>query len=112
MLVAQVGEWVVEHLDFSEEPMQAPREVYSMLGAEGTWLDSFVDLELQWRSSRLLVAARDRQTECLLDAVMTLLLHVWSFRVWSDTRWLGFGHGARVLLFSLFLGLEDLAFSY
>ena len=60
VLVAQVGEWVVEHLDFNEEPMQAPREVYSMLGAEGTWLDSFVDLELQWRSSRLLAIGRQR----------------------------------------------------
>ena len=41
--------------------------------------------------------------------IPALLLHVWRFRVWSDTRWLGFGHGARVLLFSLFLGFEDLA---
>ena len=79
-----------------------------MLGARAEWLESFASLELQWRAGRLWVASWHRDKHGLLDAVIAHLLYAWSFRVWSDSRWLGFGHGARVLLFSMFLGLENL----
>ena len=61
-------------------------------------LDSFVDADLYWDGSRLLVNADWQHDADSLDNVSSLLLYTIKFELFSLTRWVKVGSSARLFL--------------
>jgi hypothetical protein len=111
-LVKHAGHWLLDVLEFTDEPWHVSRAVYLLLGVDGDWLEKYCDLEMRWKDGRLLVSSRHRGYDSAYEYVMLVLLHAWKFTRWTTSRFLTFGRGGRQLILSALFGLPSLvAFS-
>lgn len=108
LLLKHVAPWLGKVLAFADWHNDSARELYMSMDCDADFLDTFVDLEVRFSAGRLLVAEKHKDREGLLDLLGTLLLKAWSFRRWSESRWLSLGSCCRSVMLSLFLGLESL----
>jgi hypothetical protein len=86
---------VVSVVSFTSELFAIAREVYSLCGAEGGWLDQVWDAEPSWSGGKLLVSERHRDAAGLTDLLITLYMLVWAFRRWTTSSFLQYGAGGR-----------------
>lgn len=107
-LVAHAPGWISRSLRY--EAMQTPetwRLLWVMLGFASDWVEQLVDLELRYESGVLKVHPRWQHHPDLPDMVMNVMLHIWQWRRFSDSRWISLGGSCRSLLGSLLVGLKD-----
>ena len=69
-----------------------------------------VELGICWdaASKSLNVSAQFRNDLDVVDRVTVILLHIFEFRKFSDSRWLSLGSSMRTLVASMVFGLEEL----
>ena len=66
------------------------------------------DLQIWWDGHRLLVSAKYEDEPTLHEKVTGLLLTVFRFKKFTDSRWCTLGDSSRTLVASLSLGLDAL----
>ena len=84
------------------------REFWESLGIRDKWLDMLVALQLRWEDSWLFVAVRFEHDGGIIEQVTLILLFLWKFQAWAESRWCRTSFGCRGLIGSLFCGLEAL----
>lgn len=108
LLMLYVGSWVTSRLTYEAWDFPCAREMWSLLGFKDRWVDLLVDLEIRFTDSRLRVSPRFIGNERLPELITAVMLKAWTFKRWSDSRWLTVGGSCRTMLASQLLGLSDL----
>lgn len=108
VLALFLGEWIAARLTFEPWDNMHARELWELLGFKDHWVDLLVDLELRFSRGRLRVSPRYANEERLPGIITTVMMKAWSFKTWTDSRWVSMGASSRTLLASAILGLEDL----
>ena len=65
-----------------------------------------LDLQIRWEDGALKILPSFRDNPEVYNFVTVVLLQAWSFRQFSDSRWLTLGASMRTLLVSVMLGLQ------
>ncbi|CAK0826530.1 unnamed protein product, partial [Prorocentrum cordatum] len=68
------------------------------------WLDEFGDLQLRYQDVQLEVVAKFRGQPDVKDRVEVMLVRLWQFRKFSDSRWANLGRSWRALLSAVVAG--------
>ena len=93
---------------WSEWHFQDGYRLWVLLGLSPSLCDQLVDLELRWEFGSLCVHARHRDDTTIIQRIEMILLMVWDFREWTDSRWLTLGPCCRSLRAATLLGLDSL----
>lgn len=72
--------------------------IYTLLGVrEEEWLQLMVQLQVWWQNGALCVASAFERRNDLPELPTGVLLKVWDFAEWSDSRWLGLARSSWTL---------------
>lgn len=72
-----------------------------------SWVDILVDLQVRYERGSLKIATKWENDPELPQLLMSILLKVWEWRRFSDSRWASLGASCRSLLAAFLLGLPD-----
>ena len=109
LLVSEMGSWVARHLSYGDHlDADALRQYWVMLDVGSEYVELLVDLQLRWQDGKLWVAGTWQGNDKLPELITQCFMHVWSFKVFSDSRWCGLTACCRSLVASLTLGLRSL----
>ena len=65
-----------------------------------------LDLQIRWHDGYLKVSEKLKECPSVHDRVSIVLLHSWTLRQYSDSRWLTLGSCAKSVVVALALGLD------
>lgn len=105
-LVQHVTKWVAGILTFEDWGDFPAQQYYTVVGLEPATIELAMTLQARYHQGRFLVSKRYEGCEEVLDMVVTLLLATWSFRKWTESRWLSMGPSCRIMLAALGFGLK------
>lgn len=108
LLAKHVLPWVRSRLTFDDWAHPHIPTFFEFLGLQDEWLALAVELEIRFTNGRLCIAQRHRRRHDLIDVICTLLLHVWRFRRFSESRFATMGRCSRTLILAETMGLTDL----
>lgn len=109
LLVKNVGAWLRRVLRFADwEPEFDGRALYELLGLDGVWLEQMAQAQMRFANGFLFVSEAMQRRDDHLQVVTALLLKVWGFQRWSDSRWAGLGRSCRCLTLAIVCGIESL----
>lgn len=77
------------------------------LGIDVDWLDLVASLNPHWCDGQLMVSAAAQDDPLLVEHLSAVILHIWRWRKFSDTRWCGVGVSCRTLVASLVIGVDQ-----
>ena len=102
--------FVAEALRFDEavHDYHGVFEFWTTLCVDPAAADLLADMNLRWDGSQLLVSAKHRGKEGLIEQISSLLLSVFRFKQFTDSRWVTIGNCCRSVVASLSLGLQGL----
>lgn len=81
-------------------------EHFVFLGLEPEACELATALQARFDQGKFKVSTRYKADEGILDMIVTLLLSVWAFKRWTESRWLSMGPSCRIMLSALALGLD------
>ena len=105
-LVSTLGRWIGDSIRFGD--YHGPLclfSVWRLLGRSEHWARELAELEFRFESGQIIVASRFRDDEAVPQRLADCYLHLFEFRVWSDTRWCAVGRACRCLLACELAGL-------
>ena len=106
----EIGQFLIAHLDFKDpEDPDDVRQFWSAMGVEVTWLDLVCELDPEWKDGQLLVCGSDKEGGDIIAKVSTMILYLWRWKKFVETRWATIGPACRALMISVFVGLEEVA---
>ena len=107
-LVIHAPGWIARSLRYENSPSpDGLRRLWTLCDLSSEWVDQLVELELRFEDGVLKVHTRWQDDLELPDMLMTVLLYIWRWRRFSDSRWVTLGASCRCLLASLCCGLQD-----
>ena len=71
-------------------------------------LDSLIDLQIRFSGGQLLVAEVYRNEPHIYQQAYAVLLGVWRFETFTDSRWNTLGQASKSLLAAAIVGIEPL----
>ena len=103
-------DFLVKHVCFRDHPHDhdEARVLWAAVGVEAAMLDQIVRVHPIWTGSHLLVAKDLEGQLGFLDEVSTVLLYLWRWRRFTESRFGSLGTASRALVASLLAGLEPL----
>jgi hypothetical protein len=101
-------DWITERLIFEPWNVAGLRDMWQMLGFKDHWLELLVDMEVRFADGQLRVSPRYKDDPELPQLLTMVLAKAWSFRKWTDSRWVSMGRSCRTVLSCALLGLRDL----
>lgn len=106
---ANVIKFLVERLGFVQPPIDTELVLrfWRALGVDGDWLDILGYLNPWWDGNRLLISEAAKDDPDLIGKVSDLILYLWRWRKFVETRWVTIGPSCRALVASLCVGLEE-----
>ncbi len=110
LLVGRIHQFLAVSVGFDPDPVDPSEisEFWSALGVEPDVLEVLCDLNPVWRDSVLWVSNRHRNNADLMEQLSGILLYLFRFRKFSESRWTTIGETAKVIVGSLRVGLEGL----
>ena len=81
---------------------------WNALGVDSAVANELAELNVRWSGDRLLVCAAARSSDGLIERVSTLMLALFRFQKFSDSRWCALGAACRSLTAALCVGLRGL----
>ena len=108
LLVLHSSAWLGRVLRFEDSDGFDWAACWHLLDIEPQWVDQMCDSQMRWESGCLKVAKRYEGGAEAKSLVEMALMNVWSFRRFSDSRWISLGSSCRTLLAAVVLGLPDL----
>jgi hypothetical protein len=100
-------QWLREHLEFADWEGFPCADFFVFLGLAPDVAEAATELEVRWDAGVLKVARAWQDRPDLMDALTAVILSVWGFRRWSDSRWVSLGPCCRTVLAAQCLGLRE-----
>jgi hypothetical protein len=94
--------------DSSPDDPDEIKEFWQALGVEANMLDDFVEINPWFRNGQLHVSRALEADSGKMETLSALLLYLFKFRAFTDSRWVTMGPSLRTVLASLAVGLEAL----
>ena len=107
-LVQHVGGWLACSIKWEAWAFSRKYQLWTMLGLPSDLCDELAELGLICVHGSLLVDPRFQGDGAVLQRIVVLLLKVWEFREWTDSRWLSLGPACKSLTSSRLLGMPAL----
>ena len=110
LLHAHLRSFVHARLDFDDAEFSVDEGVtfWNALGVDPAVANELAELNVRWSGDRLLVCAAARSSDGLIERVSTLMLALFRFQKFSDSRWCTLGAACRSLTAALCVGLRGL----
>ena len=108
VLEASAPRWIASALDFHDWHIECVQLLWTSLGLSGALLDSLIDLQIRFSGGQLLVAEVYRNEPNIDQHVYAVLLAVWRFETFTDSRWNTLGQASKSLLATAIVGIEPL----
>jgi hypothetical protein len=110
LLMERLHGWVSSRATFTarEGSVDEFYQFWVALGVDSEFATALAELGLCFKGGQLLIEVDRRGDDDLFDRVTGVIMHVWRFRKFSDSRWLTMGESCRTLVGALYLGLADL----
>ena len=107
LVAARLATWIPNRLVFRAVEHACLPELWCVLGIEPEWCQRLVDLGLWYDSvdDKLYVSPDYANDPEVLEVVSSILLHIWRFRRFTESRWISLGDSSRTLVASLMVGL-------
>ena len=102
--------WINQRQHFEDwlMPVDVQNVLWRCLGLPSEVIDMLLMLQLRFENGQLKVAKAQRHSKTLSNDIMNVLLAVWRFTEFTESRFIGLGSCARTMIASTLLGLEDL----
>ena len=108
LLVEHVGNWIGSCIMWQEWLFQHQEALWVMLNLPPTLREELVDLQLRWEDGGLCVHPRHRNQPDIISRIEVVLLKLWGFKEWTDSRWLTLGPACKCLTAARITGLDAL----
>ena len=111
ILHSHVHSFLMSHLQFDHvaHNFDEVAEFWQTTGIEADMIELVVDVNPWWRNGALWVSGQLEGKPDVLEKVAAVVVYMFKWRKFSDTRWCTIGTSCRDLLRSLCVGLEQLA---
>ena len=106
-LVRHLPKWIGSVLRFEDAESDHFLEMWNLFGVHPELASLLCDLQVRFEDNCIKIAARWQHHPDLQNILFTAFLGVWSWRRFSDSRWVTFGLSCRALLGALYLGLTS-----
>lgn len=83
------------------------RLFWSAMGVDGHWLELLVELDPHWGGGLLCISDRFEKDPEVVEKVSTVILYLWRWKKFSESRWCTVGAACRALAASVVVGLEE-----
>lgn len=100
--------WIAKNLVFLDWDLEHGYTMWTMLCMESEVADKLVALQLRCIGGRIFVSEDFRDDPDVTEKIYEVMVLVFRWRRWTDSRWLSVGDSARSLLSSILLGIEAL----
>ena len=110
LLVNHMPAFLREKVAFQTAPCDHSEvsEFWCAMGVEPDVLEVLCDLQPVWQDGTLWISNKHRDSPNLMEQLSGVMLYLFRFRKFSESRWTTIGESARVLVGSLAIGLEGL----
>jgi hypothetical protein len=110
ILHARMPRFLISHLAFDQSPFdrQVVAAFWRALGVEAAMVDKVVEVNPWWDGNFLWVNGELEDDPNAIAIVSGVLLYIFRWRQFTDSRWVTIGPSCRALLGSLCVGLEKL----
>jgi hypothetical protein len=108
LLVDHAANWVASCIMWQEWGLQQQEALWAMLNLPPDLREELVDLQLRWEDGGLCVHPRHRNQPSIISRIEVVLLKLWYFKEWTDSRWLTMGPACKVLTAAKITGLDAL----
>jgi len=108
VLESSAPRWIASVLDFHDWHVDCLQLLWTLLGFSGALLDSLIDMQIRFSGGQLLVAEVFRKEPNIYQQVYAVLLGVWRFETFTDSRWNTLGQASKSLLAAAIVGIEPL----
>lgn len=100
--------WLLKIVQFQKAPFDedALGEFWRALGVEADMVQEVMRLNLCWSNGALLVSPECRGSPELMEDLAAVVLYLFRFRKFTESRWTTLGDSSRCLLCALAVGLE------
>ena len=83
------------------------KQFCTLIGESEHWVEILNQFQICFHDGYLFLAVALEDDPSALEQATAALIHLWSFSVWSDSRWCGIGPTSRSMLCCTFRGLAD-----
>ena len=106
-IITGIGLWLPTVVSFSDSAWAQEEQYrfYNLFGLTPPIVEALMALQLRYDGTHLCIAARFRDHPESAQLVTTLLLALWQFREWTDSRWLSMGKTSRTMAIAMSTGL-------
>jgi hypothetical protein len=108
-ILRYLSDWIVTALSFTDkwadDEFATWKLLWETLRLDEETVNILMYLQLRFCDGRLLVSVGCRGDADLVQAISTIILVVWKFRRYTDSRWLSLGYSSTNLVAGEFLGL-------
>ena len=112
-LISHLPQWLLSRVRFVDVSHHRALElemIWSVLGVDSGTIETMAGMGICFQCGCLQVAEACSGKLDLLETLSGLLLHLWRFTRFSDSRWCSVGLSSRTLILGLLTRLEDLAY--
>ena len=107
-LAEHAASWVQVRIEFEDWESLARPTLWELLVSDPELRAVLTHMQLRFSAGRLRVARSYLGSTTVVNEVVTVLLRLWQFHNFCDSRWCTLGPVARTMVASLLLGLPDL----
>ena len=106
---ANLASFLVKHVAFAPPPRDSHLVLrfWQALGVDTEWLDDLAFLNPWWDGHSLLISEGARDHDDLIGKISSVVLYVWKWKKFVETRWCTIGPSCRAIVASLCLGLQE-----
>lgn len=107
LLMKNVRPWLCSVVVFGGMSRFPHRQLWQLLGLDPNIAEIAESLELRFESGQLHIATKWEQDSTVWETIELVLLHIWSFKKYSDSRWLSVGPSCRALMAAQVVGMSE-----
>lgn len=107
LLMDHMRPWLVSVLVYEDDHMLPHSEFWTLLGLAPRIVEVASELQIRYDGGKLRVAARWEGDSQVWNSIELVLMHIWAFKKYSESRWLSLGPSCRCMVGALATGIRD-----
>lgn len=107
LMMKNVRTWLHTVVEFEDLPHFPHRQLWQLLGIDPNIAEVAEELQLRFERDRLRIAKKWQGDAAVWDTIELVLLHIWAFKKYTDSRWLSVGPSCRCMLAAQVAGLSE-----
>ena len=108
LLVQHAGSWISSFIVWREWAFVQQEALWAMLNLPPTLREELIELQLRWEDGSLCVHPRHQSQVGIIKRIEVILLKLWGFKDWTDSRWLTMGPQCKCLIAARLTGIDSL----